>query len=125
MLHLCDTFSLFSWHTSTDVERLCSSSADGPGEHLAPPTIWIRPHANVLDEENYNHQEKKKKVLIAGPQRRMFLWSTIHELMWRHVNYIKEVTCKTTAVQRQIHLIAGCLKGLKIFKKKKTLPKEF
>lgn len=61
MLHLCDTFSLFSWHTSTDVERLCSSSADGPGEHLAPPTIWIRPHANVLDEENYNHQEKKKK----------------------------------------------------------------
>ncbi len=50
MLHLCETFYLLSWHTSTAVERLSSSSTGLPGEHLAPPTIWTLPHTNASEE---------------------------------------------------------------------------
>lgn len=66
MLHLCDTFSLFSWHTSTDVERLCSSSADGPGEHLAPSDLLINAADATLDPDRPSLNQSTPLLFSCG-----------------------------------------------------------
>lgn len=59
---LCGTFSLFSQHTSTDVQRLSSFSTVCRREHLAPPTIWILLPCKCVTRRGFqNHVEGEKE----------------------------------------------------------------
>lgn len=98
MLHLCGTFSLFSRHTSTDVERLCSFSAGGPREHLAPPTIWILPHANVLEEEDF--KKKKKSADWRSTEKTVFMvdhsWTCVEVCELNRGSNMQRCSCAKT-----------------------------